>query len=213
MINRSCFGGEEAELRDTFYRTRLVQVIILVCILAFVVVFYFMVDCYMNNSSRQCIQNTFLSVLFGVMMFGICCILIRWMCCWKEAPVEQEETRPYGEITPKKASIGRHESQRVSFNPVIQHTPDQEFQNSNPMTLVKPLETASDLLVNPLSSERSRSRSSSKDSSSSKKMSKTSKKSSRHLSSSPSSPKSPSAKSPKLSNDSEFTVENPMDRV
>jgi hypothetical protein len=209
MINQSCFGGEEAELRDTFYRIRLVQFITALLLLAFLVTTYFTVDCYIYNLSHQCIGSTFLTVLFGVIVFGICGLLIRWKWYWKETPVQEEESRTYGEITPKMSSIGRHESQRVSFNPVIHNTQqDQVLQNSNPMTLVKPLEIASSLLSNPLS-EHSRSRSSSKDSSSSKKMSKTSKKSSKHILS----PKSPSAISPKLPNDSEFTIQNPMDRV
>jgi hypothetical protein len=136
-------------------------------------------------------------------------LIIRWKWCWKEVPVLEQEPRSYGEITPKKITIGKHESQRVAFNPMIQHEPLKKNEIVADMAITIPpfgakLETANTLLSNPIL-ESDRPRSSSKDSSSSKKMSKTSKKSSKHVSS----PKSPSVK---LSKD-EFTIKNPMDAV
>lgn len=203
MINRSCFGGEEEDVRDTFCRTRLAQFVAMLLIIAFIVTIYFTADCYIYNPSRNCAQTTVLSILFGILVFGLLAILIRWKWYFKST-AQQEESRSYGEITPKKTIIGKHESQRMAFNPMIQHTMSEKKEIVPDMAIITPLETANILLSNPIL-ETERSRSSSKDSSSSKKMSKTSRKSSKHLSS----PKSPSVKS----SEEDFTVKNPMDLV
>jgi hypothetical protein len=215
MINRNCFGGEEEDVRDTFCKTRLAHFIAMLIIIAFIVTIYFTADCYIYNPSRNCAQTTVLTILFGILVFGLFTILIRWKWYFKPT-VQEEEPRSYGEITPKKTTIGKHESQRMAFNPMIQHTMPEKKEIITDMAIITPfganLETANTLLSNPML-ETERSKSSSKDSSSplSKKMSKTSKKSSKHVSS----PKShsSSARSPKLPSDSDFTIQNPMDAV
>jgi hypothetical protein len=106
MINRNCLGGEEADLRDTFFRIRFVQVVIALFIIAFIVLLYFLIDCYITSTVRQCIGTTIILLLFGFVLFCMVVLIIRWKWCWKEIHVQEEEPRSYGEITPKKITIG-----------------------------------------------------------------------------------------------------------
>jgi len=252
MINKGCFGGDESDIRGTFCRTRLAHIITSFIVLVFIATIYFTIDCSTTNTTRQCVQPIILCSVFGVFVLGIFCILIRWRCCWKEAPVahdQQEQVRPYGEITPKKLSIGKYESQRVIFNPMAHHTVQEKNEMVADMAIITPLENANILLSNPIM-EKERSRSSSKDavspitsnqstkssrrnsveiantlasnpmmerersrSSSKHSVSPITSKQSKQSSRRDSVSSTGSAKSPKLPNDSGFTVDNPMGRV